>query len=362
MESGLIKRGMSPETPKTLKTSTAPSWRPDSFGRRRPMLEIRARVTKAARAFFDAEGFTEVDTPALQLSPGNEVHLHAFATEFIDPHAHERRAYYLHTSPEFAMKKLLVAGMPKIFQLAHAFRNGEWSARHHPEFIMLEWYRAGATLDAMRDDCVALVRAAATAAGIARFSLGEATSDPFAEWDNLTVVDAFTRYAGIDLASCLDDVEGLRRQMRGANLRATEEDQWDDLFFRVLGEKIEPHLGHGRPTFLRDYPVSMAALARPKRNDPRFAERFELYICGYEIANAFDELTDADEQERRFAADMDAKERLYGIRYPVDPDFIAALRHGMPDSAGIALGFDRLVMLCAGTREIEDTLWLPISK
>ena len=345
----------------SLSSQPAPWWRPDQFARRRPFLEIRQRVLRATRAFFDTQDFAEVETPALQISPGNEVHLHAFATEFVAPFTKERQAYYLHTSPEFSMKKLLVAGMPRIFQLAHVFRNGERSSRHHPEFSMLEWYRAGANLAAIKQDCIALVRAAATTANLTKFSAQGMECDPFLDWESLSAPEAFRRYADIDLMSTVGNAEALRQQMHHANLRATEDDTWDDLFFRVMGEKIEPFLGKTRPTFLCDYPVSMAALARPKRDDPRLADRFELYICGYELANAFDELTDAEEQARRFAADMQEKRKIYGEEYPIDTDFIAALRHGMPESSGIALGFDRLVMLCAGTEEIEDVVWVGVA-
>jgi lysyl-tRNA synthetase class 2 len=338
-----------------------PWWRPDQFARRKPFLEMRQRVLRATRGYFDAQGFAEVETPALQISPGNEVHLHAFATEFVDQIDGQNRPYYLHTSPEFSMKKLLVAGMPKIFQLAHVFRNGERSARHHPEFSMLEWYRAGATLADIRSDCVDLVRAAALACDIRQFAAQGMICDPFADWEILSVPDAFRRYAHIDLMAAIDDIRLLRSQMLRVDIRATDADNWDDLFFRVMGERIEPFLGKDCPTFLCDYPMSMAALARPKRDDPRLAERFELYICGYEIANAFDELTDAAEQERRFMADMDAKQTIYGKRYPVDSDFIEALQHGMPKTSGIALGFDRLVMLCAGTENIDDVLWAPVA-
>lgn len=189
--------------------------------------------------------------------------------------------------------------------------------------------------------------------------------DPFAPWESLSVPDAFTRYARIDLMATAPDPLApdaalLRRAAAAQGVRVSEEDSWDDVFFRVMGERIEPFLGKDRPTFLCDYPVSMAALARPKPEDPRLAERFELYIAGYELANAFGELTDPDEQLRRFEADMELKEKLHGERYPVDMDFIAALRHGMPPSSGIALGVDRLVMLCAGTEDINDVLWLPV--
>ena len=344
----------------SLPSSSAPWWRPDQFARRRPFLEIRQRVLRAMRGYFEEQDFAEVETPALQISPGNEVHLHAFATAFVDPFGGARRDYYLHTSPEFSMKKLLVAGMPRIFQLAHVFRNGERSSRHHPEFSMLEWYRAGAVLADIKRDCIALVQAAATVAGVTRFSAQGMSCDPFGAWESLSVPEAFCRFADIDLMSTIGHVGLLREQMLRVGLRATEEDTWDDLFFRVMGEKIEPFLGKERPTFLCDYPVSMAALARPKREDARLADRFELYICGYELANAFDELTDAEEQARRFAADMREKKKLYGEEYPVDADFIAALRQGMPESSGIALGFDRLVMLCAGTEEIEDVVWVSV--
>jgi lysyl-tRNA synthetase class 2 len=345
----------------TTSLPTIPWWRPDQFARRKPLLETRQRVLRATRHWFESAGFAEVETPALQISPGNEVHLHAFATRFEDRQTGEKKDYYLHTSPEFAMKKLLVAGMPKIFQIAHVFRNGENSSRHHPEFSMLEWYRVGASLETLMQDCVHLVRATAAAAGIAYFMLQGMKCDPLLEWETVTVPDAFQHYAGIDLLGTDTDVEKLRPLVERTGLRVTKDDTWDDLFFRVMGEKIEPFLGKTRPTFLRDYPVSMAALARPKLDDPRLAERFELYICGYEIANAFDELTDATEQDRRFASDMDAKEAIYGTRYPIDRDFLCALHHGMPASAGIAMGFDRLVMLCAGTAEIGDILWAPLA-
>ena len=343
-----------------------PQWHPDLFSKRLSHLRVRQSVLVAARRFFEEADFAEVDTPALQVSPGNEPHLHAFGTEWRDVAGGSAdRPYYLHTSPEFAMKKLLVAGIPRLYQIAHVFRNGERSSRHHPEFTMLEWYRAGARLDVIKQDCIHLVRKAALAAARPLFQVGAMRCDPFGEWQTLSVPDAFMRYANIDLlATMIDpyrpDFSLLADQVHKAGGRVAAGDNWDDLFFRIMGEKIEPELGQGVPVFLCDYPVCMAALARPGRDDPRLAERFELYICGYELANAFDELTDAAEQERRFRADMDIKERIYGLRYPVDEDFIAALKYGLPESAGIALGFDRLVMLCAGTENIDDVLWLPV--
>ena len=343
-----------------------PPWHPDEYLRRQPNLVVRGRVLSAMRVYFGSEDFAEVDTPILQISPGNETHLHAFKTELKDLGGEPTQTRYLHTSPEFAMKKLLVAGVPRLYQFAHTFRNGERSSRHHPEFTMLEWYRAHATLRAIMDDCVSLVRGAAKAATRFDFAANNMKCDPFAEWEELSVPEAFKRYADIDLLATMPNAyepdRGLLAQEALRNgVHVSDGDTWDDLFFRIMGERIEPFLGNGRPTFLCDYPVSQAALARPKSENPNLAERFELYICGIELANAFGELTNPDEQQRRFEADMAMKEKLYGERYPIDADFIAALRHGMPDASGIALGVDRLVMLCVGTERIEDVLWLPVA-
>ncbi|MFY9288892.1 MAG: EF-P lysine aminoacylase EpmA [Alphaproteobacteria bacterium] len=344
------------------------AWHPSHFARRKPHLETRQRVIQALRSYFATEGFAEVDTPALQISPGNEAHLHAFKTEFRDPHGGSpSQTYYLHTSPEFAMKKLLVAGLPKIFQIAHCFRNGERSSRHHPEFLMLEWYRTEATTQDIMRDCTLLVRAAVKAAGRELLNANNMVCNPFRPWEMLTVAGAFKRYADIDLLDTAPDPRNpdtalLSKEVKRIGIRVSDGDTWDDLFFRVMSEKIEPFLGKDVPVFLCDYPISMAALARPKAEDPRLAERFELYICGYEIANAFAELTDVDEQLRRFQDDMDLKEKLYGERYPIDVDFIEALRFGLPESAGIALGVDRLIMLCAGTENIDDVQWMPVAR
>lgn len=342
-----------------------PSWNPEHYARRRPYLEVRQRVIAAIRAYFDQEGFASVDTPCLQVSPGNEVHLQAFSTELRDPRGGEGRQLYLHTSPEFSMKKLLVAGESKLYQLAHAFRNAERSSRHHPEFTMLEWYRAHSGLEAIMTDCERLVRACATTAGKKSFIANGMSCDPFLPWRRVSVPEAFWRYAGIDLLSTTPnplepDTNLLRQAAKPLGIRMAPDDSWEALFFRIMMEKIEPFLGKDCPTVLCDYPISMAALARPTAKDPRLADRFELYLAGYEIANAFNELTDANEQRRRFEADMALKESLYGERFPIDEDFLAALAYGMPPASGIALGVDRLVMLCAGVEKIEEILWLPV--
>ena len=360
-----------------MTTEPEPWWKPEQLARRRSALEARGRILGATRTFFAEREFVEVETPALQTSPGMEAHLRAFQTELREPFGQGKRALYLHTSPEFAMKKLLAGGMKRIFQIARVFRNEERSALHHPEFTMLEWYRAGesqrvnkdallpgraeATLADLMDDCEALVRACAVAAGAKTLAWQGQASDPHLPWRRLSVADAFAEYAGFDLLALTGDVPGLRRAAKRIGITPGEKDDWDDIFFRVFLEKIEPHLGVPAPTILHGYPASMAALARLSDQDPRVAERFELYVAGMELANAFGELTDPKEQRRRFEADDRKRARLFGERYPLDLDFIAALEHGLPASAGIALGFDRLVMLATGAEKIEDVLWAPVT-
>jgi lysyl-tRNA synthetase class 2 len=343
-------------------------WKETDYAAKKPYLKARMVLIQAVRAFFDGQGFCEVETPALQVSPGMEPHLHAFRTTLLNPERDSERTLYLHTSPEFAMKKLLVAGWPRIYQICHVFRNAEGSRLHSPEFTMIEWYRAHAGYRDIMADCEGLLRAVATALGIEAYRYRGISADPFVEWEYITVCEAFEKYAGIDLASFLfslpqaggGDVKELRAAMREAGLHTALDDTFEDLIVRVLGELIEPKLGQGRPTILYDYPVSMAALSRPKPEDPRFAERFELYICGVELANAFGELTDPVAQRARFEADMALKQKLYGETWPVDEEFIAALEHGMPESGGIALGIDRLAMLATGAEEIGQVLWITL--
>jgi elongation factor P--(R)-beta-lysine ligase len=341
-------------------------WRPDRLAARRDNLFARGRILDAVRGFFAAEGFIEVQTPALQVSPGLEPHLKAFATVLHDPRDGAADGRYLHTSPEFAMKKLLAGGMDQIWQLAPVFRDGERGATHHPEFAMLEWYRAGATYRDLMTDCEKLLRAAQAASGVAALSWNGKIADPRLPFERLSVSEAFLRHTNIDILSTAPDPV----QPDFALLAAAAErigiaphpgDDWESLYFRIFLDRIEPNLGIGAPTILYDYPVSMAALSRRKPGDPRLAERFELYVCGLELANAFQELTDPEEQRTRFLADQARKQAIYGETYPIDADFIAALEHGLPECAGIALGFDRLVMLCTGASDIEEVLWAPVS-
>jgi elongation factor P--(R)-beta-lysine ligase len=335
-------------------------WRPDRFAARRDKLAARGRMLGAVREFFAARGFVEVETPALQVSPGLEPHLQAFETTLLDPRDGLRRTRYLHTSPEYAMKKLLAAGMPRIWQLAHVFRDGERSATHHPEFSMLEWYRAGAGYRDLMEECAALVACCQEAAGAAALLWRGARADARQEWQRISVAEAFERHCGIDLLATTEDLSALSAAARNIGIAPHAGDDWEALFFRIFLDRIEPRLGHGAPTILYDYPLSMAALSRRSAADPRLAERFEVYVCGLELANAFGELTDAAEQRARFAADQAKKQALYGKTYPIDEDFLAALEWGLPECAGIALGFDRLVMLATGAADIEEVLWAPV--
>ncbi|NVD37399.1 EF-P lysine aminoacylase GenX [Ensifer sp. HO-A22] len=343
----------------------SPWWTPDVHADRRPFLLGRNRIQSALRRFFDERDFIEVDTATLQVSPGNEAHLHAFATQALN-HDGSAHPLYLHTSPEFACKKLVAAGEKRIACFAHVYRNRERGPLHHPEFTMLEWYRAGETYETLMRDCAEILALAAETTGVRQFTFQGRTSDPFAAPERLAVAEAFERFAGIDLIASIapdgeTDRETLAAAMITAGLRVAVDDTWADLFSRVLVEKVEPHLGFGRATILYEYPVAEAALARPTARDHRVAERFELYACGVELANAFGELTDASEQRRRFEMEMAEKARVYGETYPIDEDFLAALAI-MPEASGIALGFDRLVMLATGATRIDQVLWAPVAE
>jgi lysyl-tRNA synthetase class 2 len=331
---------------------------------RRPFLLARNGIVASLRRWFVTEGFVEVEAAALQVSPGNETHLHAFATDLTGAGGAGRRLY-LHTSPEFACKKLLTAGETRIFDFARVFRNRERSALHHPEFTLLEWYRANEPYERLMRDCESVLRLAAESAGAPLLRFRGRQADPLADAERLTVAEAFDRFAGTNLPAALPepgdepDPRALARAARRLGIRLAEDDRWSDIFSRIMSERIEPNLGVGRATILHEYPASEAALARRKPSDPRFAERFELYACGVELANAFGELTDPAEQRRRFEADMAEKQRIYGVRYPIDEDFLEALG-AMPPASGIALGLDRLAMLATGAERIEQVIWTPL--
>jgi elongation factor P--(R)-beta-lysine ligase len=338
----------------------SPWWSPARHVDRKPFLLARREITRATRAFFDEQGFSEVETGILQVSPGNETHLHAPRTELTGADG-SRVSRYLRTSPEFACKKLLAAGEQKIFEFARVFRDRERGDLHLPEFTMLEWYRANTGYDAIMADTIVVIAHAAQATGVGSFAFRGRRCDPFAEPELLTVASAFERFAGVDLLATIRDGAGDRAALAAAareRVRIADDDTWSDIFSKVLVEHVEPNLGQGRLTLLFEYPAPEAALARAKPGDIRVAERFEVYACGVELANGFGELTDAAEQRHRFTASMDEKERRYGQRYPLDDDFLAAVAH-MPEAAGVALGFDRLVMLASGALKIDQVVWTP---
>ncbi|MFE3838146.1 EF-P lysine aminoacylase EpmA [Pseudogemmobacter sonorensis] len=354
-------------------------WWPERHADRRPALIARNRIAAGIRAWMAERDFVEVDPSALQPSPGNEAHLHAFRTTAIGNDG-EGREMYLHTSPEFAMKRLLAAGERRIFSLGHVWRNRERGPRHSPEFTMLEWYRAGEPYEVLMADLLDWTRLAAGIAGGPGGMLRHRgrECDPRLAPERIGVFEAFSRHAGIDLAATIGaatigaatsgaatieaggapDAAALAAQMAREGISHAAGESWSDLFSRVLSERVEPHLGQGRLTFLDHYPASEAALARRLPGDARLSERFELYACGVELANGFGELTDAREQRRRFEAEMAVKREVYGETYPIDEDFLAALAR-MPQASGCALGFDRLVMLATGAPGVEDVIWVP---
>lgn len=334
----------------------SPWWNAENHADRRPFLLLRARLKSAIRTWFESQGFIEVEPALLQTSPGNETHLHAFSTTLVGTDL-ARRTLYLHTSPEFAMKKLLAAGETKIFAFAPVFRNREHGALHAPEFTMLEWYRANEPYETLTDDCAALLRLACEMTQRTAWNFRTLTCDASGAPERVTVGEAFARFAGIPLAPS-SDRDRFAQSAEAAGVRVGEADTWSDIFSRVVVEKIEPRLGSRVPSILYEYPIAEAALARPVPNNTEVAERFELYACGVELANGFGELTNAAEQRARFEKWMDDKFRIYGERYPIDEDFLAALAE-MPRASGCALGFDRLVMLATGATSIDQVLWTP---
>ena len=337
-----------------------PWFSPQRHRDRRPFLLARNRIVKGIRSWFEGRDFLEVDCAALQVSPGNETHLHAFGTNLIQPDASVERRY-LHTSPEFACKKLLAAGETRIFNLGHVFRNRERTLTHSPEFTLLEWYRANEAYEVIIEDCVGLVKLAAEVVGTRQFNWRGRTADPFAAAEWLSVAEAFRKYAGVDLLATVEGNRPNREALaKQCPVQFTDNDSWSDIFSRILVEKVEANLGNGAVTVLHEYPAVEAALARVCAHDARISERFELYACGVELANGFGELTDAIEQRRRFEAEMQLKEKLYGERYPIDEDLLAALEL-MPPASGVALGLDRLIMLATGATRIDQVLWTPVA-
>ncbi len=301
-------------------------------------------MNDTVRHYFDRAGFLEVETPIAVPSPGMEPHLDAFETTEIGPDG-ETQTLYLHTSPEYAMKRMLGRGLGHIYQIARVFRNGERSHTHAAEFTMLEWYRCPGDMQAVMQDTEDLVQAVAEAVqGAWRPERRQ----------RLSVSEAFERVGLADPLALADDLEGLRA---GLKVPKVAGDSWDDVFFRAFFERVEPSFDPQTLTLLYGYPASMAALARLDPADPRRAERFEVYVGRLELGNAFGELTDPVEQRRRFEAEQALRASLDRAVYPVDEGLLTDLGK-IDKAAGIALGLDRLLMLCLGEASVHDVLSL----
>jgi elongation factor P--(R)-beta-lysine ligase len=329
---------------------------------RRERARQRARLSAEVRRGLGELGYEEVETPALVPAPGMEPHLHPFEAPFVPEGGGAPRPLWLVTSPEYAMKRLLADGFPRVFQLARVFRDGEVSRTHNPEYTMLELYRAGADYRGVMTDVEALVEAAARAllpGGGTAVERDGRRLDLAAPFETLTVQEAFLRHARVDLAACRGDAGALAAAARAAGHDPGPGGEgFDDVFFRVMLDAVEPRLGVGRPTWLVDWPASMASLSKVKRDDPRWAERFELYAGGLELANGFTELNDAAEQRGRLVEEQETRRRLGRPVYPLDEAFLEAVGR-MPDAGGVAIGFDRLLMLLVGAESIEEVLLFP---
>ncbi len=324
---------------------------------KRKNLKVRSRVIAELRSILNDIGYDEVQTPILQICPTMDMHIHGFKTSQISVDRTNIQDRYLHTSPELDMKKLIASGAGDIYQICPVFRNSESSRLHMHEFTMLEWYRVGEDYTLLMNELEVIIRDLCNKLDINEMRHQGRICFPFEPWQRLSVFKAFVHYADIDLELVLADRDAFAVEATAAGVRTIDSDKWDDIFHAVMADKIEPFLGLGRPTILYDYPISMAALSRKKKSDERVAERFEMYICGVEIANAFSELTDPIEQRKRFDEDMILKEEIYGERYPADEIFFTALET-LPDCAGIALGVDRLIMLLCNAADIKDVQWL----
>ena len=317
----------------------AADWRPTAG---RDALELRARLLTKVRAFFAERAVLEVDTPILSQGATTDPQIESLRTE-----VRGAGTRWLHTSPELAMKRLLAAGTGDVYQLCKVFRDGERGRHHNVEFTMLEWYRVGVDHHALMEEVAALLRA----------TLGAGRVDPV---ERVTFRAALERYADIDPFAA--GVDECARCLKRAGVAAPPVCGRDGLLDLIAGEIVGPRLGRAGASFVYDYPAARAALARVRADDQAVAERFEVYLDGIELANGFHELTDADEQRRRFEQDQRARADGAGASVAVDARFLAALEAGMPECAGVALGFDRLVMVAAGAARIDEVIAFPMER
>jgi lysyl-tRNA synthetase class 2 len=321
-------------------------------------IRARAKLLAALRSYFHEDGFLEVDTPSLCIAPDPAPHLASFST-LLDADPQQR--LFLPTSPEHHMKRMLAAGFERIYQLCGFFRNGEMGPQHNPEFCGLEWYEAGACMESTMDRTESLIRhAAASLTGRSQFCRAGIAVNLVPAFARISVRQALEELAGVRVPADWNS-DGLRAALEQAGLATAADDDFDDLVNRALVARVEPALEGRGPTFLTHYPAQMAALARLSPEDPRVAERFELYVGGLELCNGYGELTDAREQRRRFE-DQLARRLEQGLQpLPLDEAFLAALERGMPEAGGNALGVDRLLMLLCERERIDQVLAFPLS-
>lgn len=326
---------------------------------------IREKVLQSIRRFFEAERFHEVETPLLIANPPAESYLEVFETTLLDRNRHMQRGY-LSTSPEVPLKKLMTAGLGNCYALTKSFRNMEMQSRtHNPEFTVLEWYRVGVDYKEIMTDCENLIRFIHREVAMQKNGNSKALVyqgnivDIQSPWERLTMAEAFKKWAAVDFIEFLD-IENARKIVKAKGYVVLPGNTWEELYNQVFLNEVEPHLGRGRPTILYEFPGSMAALARRKAADPRFAERFEFYIEALELGDCYSELTDWKEQQQRFDSEMEEIKRSGKTTYDYDRDFITALKAGLPDCSGIAVGVDRLVMLFADVTSIQETLFFPV--
>lgn len=328
---------------------------------KRPFLETRAKIIGAIRSFFVSEGFLEINPPIIQSYPSQEPYLEPMTVNLHD----QKGKYYpgfLAMSPEFRMKELLTAGYKKIFAITPTFRNHEsFGGVHEPEFTMLEWYRTGKDYRALMTDCEKIFTIIARTLAGAGSDPAPGKLDLTRPWLRLSVRALFKKYAQADITHLGAKRERWLALAKKFGYHISNRTTLDDIFFQIFLNRIEPHLPKNRPTFVYDYPIFQAALARRKKDDPRFAERVELYCGGLELANGFSELNNAPEQLKRFRLEQKIRKSLKRPVYPIDPHFIAALKK-MPPACGMALGLDRLIMLFTGAKNIADVIAFPTSK
>lgn len=316
----------------------------------------RLEILRLIRDYFWSQNFVEAETPIALRLPGQEPYLNPIPVEIIDPYQQPFR-FYLRTSPEFALKKLLAAGWEKVFEISKCFRNVEsFGGTHNPEFTMVEWYRAPGSYLNIMDDTEHLFRYVGQKLNVEKLKYKNTTIEYLNSWDRVSVKDLWKQYLQVNLDDYLE-MENLKQLTKNRGWSVDENDAYEDLFYKIFLNEIEPHLGIKKPIFVYDYPAQMCSLSRLCASDDRYAERFELYIGGLELANAFGELTDAQTQKVNLESDNNLRVQLGKEVWPVDADFIGALESGIPPAGGIALGVDRMVVLFTGARDINEVIF-----